>query len=73
MSQPRTVAVILNVLLPYDRKIIRGIASYVQSVGHWSLYVESDPLKKLPDLGEWHGDGLIVDFDDQRVAKAISS
>ena len=33
--------------------------------GPWSLYVEEDPLQKLPDLGRWHGQGIIANFDDR--------
>ncbi len=65
------VAVILNVHLPYDRKIIQGIASFLRNGPRWALYLEDDPLHKLPALNEWQGDGLIVDFDDPRVAKAV--
>lgn len=70
MSRNFKVAVIANAHLPYDRLIVRGIAAYMRTCSRWSLYVEEDPLQKLPDLRTWKGDGLIVDFDDQRVAQA---
>jgi hypothetical protein len=65
------VAVILDAARPYDRLIIGGIAQYVREHAPWSLYVEEDPLQKLPDLARWHGQGIIANFDDRRVAKAI--
>jgi len=65
------VAVILDAARPYDRLIIGGIAQYARERGHWSLYVEEDPLQKLPDLARWHGQGIIANFDDRRVARAI--
>lgn len=65
------VAVILDAARPYDRLIIGGVAQYVKEHTRWSLYVEEDPLQKLPDLGRWHGQGIIANFDDRRVADAI--
>ena len=67
----RLVAVILDAARPYDRLIIGGVAPYVNELAAWSLYVEEDPLQKLPDLRHWHGQGIIANFDDRRVASAI--
>ena len=67
----RHVAVIVDAARPYDRKIIGGIAAYMQEVGNWSLYVEEDPLQKLPDLRTWQGHGIIANFDDRRVVEAV--
>ncbi len=71
MLKTRQVAVVCNMTRCYDRGIIRGIAHYMHETGNWSLYVEEDPLQKLPDLAHWKGHGLIVDFDDRRVAAAL--
>ena len=65
------VAVILDAARPYDRLIIAGVAQFAREQTQWSLYVEEDPLQKLPDLGRWHGQGIIANFDDRRVATAI--
>ena len=65
------VAVILDAARPYDRLIITGVAQFARVKTHWSLYVEEDPLQKLPDLSRWHGQGIIANFDDRRVATAI--
>lgn len=67
----RLVAVILDAARPYDRLIIGGVAHYAREHGGWSLYVEEDPLQKLPDLKRWHGHGIISNFDDRRVAAAM--
>ena len=64
MQRLRHVALIVDAADPYDRKIITGVGAYVKEVGNWSLYVETDPLKKLPDLHRWQGHGIIADFDD---------
>jgi len=65
------VAVILDAARPYDRLIIGGVAQFARERTQWSLYVEEDPLQKLPDLARWHGQGIIANFDDRRVAMAI--
>jgi LacI family transcriptional regulator len=71
MHQFRKVAVLMNLGNVYDRGIIRGITKYVHSNGRWQLYVEEDPADKLSAFAAWSGEGLIVDLDDGRIAKAI--
>jgi LacI family transcriptional regulator len=72
MSHSRHVALIIDAARPYDRKIISGVARYVKEHGsEWSMYVEEDPLGKLPDLHHWQGDGILANFDDRRVAEAV--
>lgn len=67
----RKVALIIDAAKPYDRKIIQGVAAYVQERGGWSLYVEEDPLTKLPDFRTWGGDGVIANFDARKVANVV--
>ena len=78
MADAPLVAVILDAARAYDRLIIGGIAQFVRErtgphrgTEAWSLYVEEDPLQKLPDLARWHGQGIIANFDDRRVAAAL--
>lgn len=72
MADSPLIAVILDAARPYDRLVIGGVARYVrEKAPSWSLYVEEDPLQKLPDLKRWHGQGIIANFDDRRVATAI--
>jgi LacI family transcriptional regulator len=67
----RLVAVILDASRPYDRLIIGGVAQFAREQGGWSLYIEEDPLQKLPDLKRWGGQGIIANFDDRQVALAM--
>ena len=60
MSKRRQVAVIVHAERAYHRKILRGIGAYVHKVGNWSLYIEQEPLQRLPDLQNWRGDGIIL-------------
>ena len=55
----------------YDRGILRGIGAYVRERHHWSVFVEEVEHQRIPDLREWKGDGLIVNFDNREVARAI--
>lgn len=69
----RQVALIYDAKLPYDLKVISGIALYVQEGADFITYIEEDALKnqRLPDLRSWRGDGVIADFDDPGVADAV--
>jgi LacI family transcriptional regulator len=67
------VALIVDTGSPYDRRIVRGVAAYVsQNRCEWSLYVEEDLVARLPDLSAWAGEGIIANFDDRRVAAAVT-
>ncbi|MBT5019585.1 MAG: hypothetical protein HON04_12680 [Planctomicrobium sp.] len=68
---PREVALILNINKPYDRKVVAGIARFTRSHPDWRVYVEDEPLAKIPNLKRWHGQGVIADLDDQQVLEAI--
>jgi LacI family transcriptional regulator len=74
MQHRPEVALIIDPSSPYDRRIVRGVAAYVQqSQREWSLYVEEDHFDRLPDLKAWGGDGILANFDDRRVAAAVTS
>lgn len=70
MPSQRQVAVIVASQKAYHRKILRGIGAYALEVGNWSLYIEEEPLHKLPDLNHWQGDGIIMSFWIRSLAKA---
>lgn len=67
------VALIYDAKLPYDLKVISGVAQYLQEGAEFITYTEEDALKnqRLPDLRSWKGDGIIADFDDPKVAVAV--
>lgn len=71
MPKLRNVALIIDASQPYDRKVVQGVAAYVRQAGHWSIYLEENPLQKLPDWRRWSGDGIIADLDDRKVAEAV--
>lgn len=69
----RHVTLIYDATLPYDLKVIEGVAAYVQEVGNWSVYIEEYALGKqfLPNLNTWHVDGILADFDDPKVGQDV--
>jgi LacI family transcriptional regulator len=73
-DRTRRVALIYDAKLPYDLKVISGIARYVQEGAELNIYIEEDALQsqRLPDLKSWHGDGILADLDDPGVAAAVS-
>lgn len=73
MKSQYEVALIIDPGSPYDRRIVRGVAAYVQRTQRdWSLYVEEDLINRLPDLQAWGGDGILANFDDRRIAAAVT-
>ncbi len=74
MARRCEVALIVDPSKPYDRRIIRGVAAFVRAHRReWSLYVEEDPVARLPHLAAWAGDGIVANFDDRRIATAVSN
>lgn len=71
MHRKRKVAVMLQLWQNFDRGILRGIAAYLRERGTWSVFVEEVEHQRIPDLRDWEGDGLIVNFDNREVAQAI--
>ena len=43
-----------------------------REAGNWDLYVEEEPLKRLPARGRWDVDGVVVAFDDREKAQAVT-
>jgi LacI family transcriptional regulator len=63
MPQSRRVAVLINGTFVHDRNNMQGVAEYACKVRHWRMFVEYDPLARLPDLTNWGGDGVIATSD----------
>lgn len=71
MPVGRKVAVILQLWQNYDRGILQGIAAHVRERRNWSVFVEEVEHQRIPDLRTWDGDGLIVNFDNPHVVRAL--
>ena len=69
----RHITLIYDATLPYDLKVIEGVAGYVQEVSNWSVYIEEFALGKqhLPNTKTWHVDGILADLDDPKVSEDV--
>ncbi|CAN5634162.1 XylR family transcriptional regulator [soil metagenome] len=75
-QQPRVhrVALLFHASKVYDRDVIAGIGAYVnQTRVAWDLFLEEDFRFRLDGIQDWHGDGIIADFDDPAVSAALSA
>lgn len=71
MKARRKVAVILQLWQNFDRGILQGIAAHVRERRDWSVFVEEVEHQRIPDFKSWQGDGLIVNFDNPHVVRAL--
>ncbi|RDV25591.1 helix-turn-helix domain-containing protein [Alteromonas aestuariivivens] len=67
-----SITMLFNASKVYDRQIIEGIGSYLQtSKVDWDLYLEEDFMARLDHLDEWSGDGIIADYDNPKIQAAL--
>jgi LacI family transcriptional regulator len=73
MPTAHRIALLFNGNKIYDREIIAGIAAYLHTTRvSWDLYLEEDFRLRLPGIERWRGDGIIADFDDPAVCRALA-
>src|ERR1700723_3153311 len=67
------VALLIDSSRAYGRGCLRGIAQFVRTQGHWSIFVADRGLGRAPPawLKDWSGDGIIARVENQKVADAI--
>lgn len=66
------VALVMSLNKRFDRKVIEGVTRFVRESGAWSVFLEDDPLAKIPDFRRGHFDGVIADLDDLRIPKHVA-
>ena len=67
------IALLFNANKIFDHDIIAGIAAYFGSTRTaWDIFLEEDFRLRLSGIEHWQGDGIIANFDDPAVAKALS-
>jgi LacI family transcriptional regulator len=73
MPQLRHVALLIESSRAYGRGLLRGVARYVHTHRHWSVYVQvrgsEDPPP--PWLKNWKGDGILARVEDRTLERAI--
>ena len=67
------ITLLFNANKVYDRQIIKGIGDYLQaSQCDWDIFLEEDFRCRISKLQHWVGDGIIADFDDPEIEKALT-
>lgn len=71
MPITRQIALLMRVNKDYDRQIIAGISQYAAE-SNWSVYLEDEPHERVPKQGQWSGDGIIADLDDEYMGRVLA-
>jgi LacI family transcriptional regulator len=67
-----SISLLFSANKEYDRQVIEGIGHYFQSSkADWDIFLEEDFLTRLEHINEWGGDGIIADYDDPAIQKAL--
>lgn len=74
MTAEKDVAVLIETSTTWGRSLVRGIATYAQQQGTWSLFVEPRGRKEHISIPEdWNGDGIIARIDRPELAEQIAA
>ncbi|MDP3069987.1 MAG: DNA-binding transcriptional regulator [Opitutaceae bacterium] len=67
------VAVCVDKARNYGRKVLQGIADYAETVGRWSLDVDSDATGSYSAgwLEHWRGDGILAYVESRATARRL--
>ncbi len=70
---PRRIALVYDGELAFSRKVMSGVAAYLQEAPVHSVYISENAFadRRIADLRAWGGDGIIADFNTQVVADAV--
>ena len=73
MSEPPRVGLLVLSSLDYGRGLLRGIASYVQAHGPWTIFhrVGLAPDRLSPQLRQWRPQGLIGQFRTREIVRQV--
>jgi LacI family transcriptional regulator len=74
MARRRRVALIVETSSIYGRRILQGIARYVNTHQSWSIFLEQRSLSSRPPqwLDDWDGDGIISRTTTRQLADAAT-
>lgn len=68
----KRVALLIESSRAYGRGLLQGIARYLRSQEHWSVFYQECRLGDLPDwLSGWRGDGIIARIENRAMGQAI--
>ena len=74
MDKKFRISLLFNANKVYDRQVIEGIGEYLQaSQCDWDIFLEEDFTTNINNFNQWHGDGVIADFDNPEVIKHLEN
>lgn len=74
MDKKFRISLLFNANKVYDRQVIEGIGEYLQaSQCDWDIFLEEDFTTNINNFNQWHGDGVIADFDNPEVIKQLEN
>lgn len=73
MSEPPRVALLIQSSLEYGRGVLRGIGTYLQAHGPWTVFhrVALLPDRLSPQLRKWRPQGIIGQFETPQVLRQV--
>lgn len=67
------ITLLFNANKVYDRQIVEGVGEYLQaSQCDWDIFIDEDFRCRIDNVKDWLGDGVIADFDDPQIERALS-
>lgn len=73
MGKQNKIALLIESSRAYGRGLLRGVASYLHTHQHWSVYVQSrSPEDAVPPwLDGWEGDGIIARVESREMEAVL--
>ncbi|MBN1396165.1 MAG: DNA-binding transcriptional regulator [Pirellulales bacterium] len=73
MSRPPRIALLIGTSRAHARRLLQGIAAYVETHRPWSIYHDERPLgDSLPEwMTRWNGDGVIAWMESPKLIRKI--
>ena len=73
MGKQKKIALLIESSRAYGRGLLRGVASYLHTHPHWSVYVQSrSPEDAVPPwLDGWEGDGIIARVESREMEAVL--
>ena len=69
----RRIALVYDTTLSYDLNVMAGVVAYARECTDYNICIEEYSLsdQRSPRLNSWDGDGIISNFDDPIVSRAV--
>jgi len=73
ITRRHRITLLFNANKAYDRQVVEGVGEYLQaSQSEWDIFIEEDFRARIDNIKEWLGDGVIADYDDDRIIHQLA-